>query len=86
MPGALEPELNELPDSGENEIEGPGNIGAFEKSVTSLFHRKPRAPDSTRWRKNQSTIPLQSELGNTATGQNGLFVAHLQQKFCARRF
>ena len=86
MPGALEPELNELPDSGENEIAGPGNTGAFEKSVTSLFHRKPRVPDSTRWRKNQSTIPLQSELGNTATGQNGLFVAHLQQKFCARRF
>ena len=68
MPGALEPELNELPDSGENEIEGPGNIGAFEKSVTSLFHRKPRVPDSTRWRKNQSTIPLQSELGNTKNG------------------
>ena len=86
MPGALGPELNELPDSSENEIAGPRNTGDFEESVTSLFHRKPRVPDSTRWRKNQSTIPLQSELGNTATGQNGLFVAHLQQKFCARRF
>jgi len=37
MPGALEPELNELPDSSENEIAGPRNTGDFEQSVTSLF-------------------------------------------------
>ena len=30
-PGALEPELNELPDSGENEVTEPSDIGDYEE-------------------------------------------------------
>ena len=36
MPGALGPELNELPDSSENEIAGPRNTGDFEESHQSF--------------------------------------------------
>ena len=81
MPGALEPELNELPDSGENEIEGPGNIGAFEKSVTSLFHRKPRVPDSTRLWIFQCSFALESELGKLSGTPNSMFLWYLQLEF-----
>ena len=78
MPGALGPELNELPDSSENEIAGPRNTGDFEESVTSLFHRKPRAPDSTDGGKYCATIPLASELGKTVSGENRMSLAYLQ--------
>ena len=37
MPGALEPELNDLPDSGENEIAEPLATGDFDESAPCEF-------------------------------------------------
>ena len=81
MPGALEPELNELPDSGENEIAGPRNTGDFEESVTSLFHRKPRVPDSTRLWIFRCSFALESELGKLSGTPNRMFLWYLQLEF-----
>ena len=80
-PGALEPELNELPDSGENEITEPRNTGDFEESVTSPFHRKPRALDSTRLWKLRCSFALESELGNLSGTPNSMFLWYSQLEF-----
>jgi hypothetical protein len=85
-PGALEPELNELPGSGENEVTEPRDTGDFEESVTCLFHRRPRFPDSTRLWKLRCSFALEWELGNLSGAPNGMFLPHLQQKFCDRQF
>ena len=65
---------------------GRGTLVILQSQVTYLFHRKPRVPDSTRLWKLRCSFALERELGNLSGAPNGMFLPHLQQKFCARQF
>ena len=62
-------------------ITEPRNTGDFAESVTCLFHRKPRVPDSTRLWKLRCSFPLETELGNLSGTPNSMFLWYLQLEF-----